>query len=270
LTCQIKDFDHVVLQQIDTRMSRTVAKALNLTQEQLALAGSVVTNIGDCGAAHVFLGLNAVLEHAKPGEKILVASYGTGSSDALSIKVNEALEEKRQKYPTRGRGCLYSQYLASSQQINYTTFLQHIGFLQRLDKNLMHLSVPPVSPFIWRSYKEFLQLIAAECSNCGYANFPPSQRKICVRCGNTQFKPYQMARTGTIETYTINHYMPAPLEYPLPLVVVALDDGKGKFVAQGTEWNVDKVGIGMPVELVVRILDKSRGATVYANRARAL
>jgi hydroxymethylglutaryl-CoA synthase len=269
---EIKDFDHIVIQQIDTRMSRTIAKTLGATEAQMALTGKIVTQIGDCGSAHVFLGLNAVLEHAKPGERILVASYGNGSSDALSLKVNEAINDKRKRVIPRARGPFFSQYLESAQAISYTDFQQHIGYLGRTDKALMHLSIPPQSPYITRSYEEFLRLDGAECTNpdCGYVNFPPTQRVLCVRCGHTEFRHYQMARTGTVVAFSINYYMPAPLPYPLPLLTLELDDGKARFSAQGTEWDEPDVKIGARVELVVRILDKDRGITVYALRGRKL
>jgi hydroxymethylglutaryl-CoA synthase len=266
------DFDHVVLQQIDTRMTKTIAKIVGFSESQMALAGKVITNIGDCGSAHTFLGLNAVLEQAKAGERILLVSYGNGSTDAMSIKVKDGIDALRANSPKRARGPMYSQYLESNQEICYTDFLQHIGYLQRLDKAHMHLSIPPMSPFISRSYKEHFQLNAIECTNpeCGFVNYPPSQRKICVRCGKTEFKPYKMTRTGKISSFSVNHYMPAPLPYPMPLMTIDMDDGKGRMSAQGTEWDIKEVGIGVPVELVVRILDKSRGVTVYAYRARKL
>jgi hydroxymethylglutaryl-CoA synthase len=269
---QVSDCDHVVLQQIDSRMTKVIAKTAGFSEQQMALAGKVITNIGDCGSAHVFLGLNAVLEHAKPGERILVVSYGNGSTDAMTLKVNGAIEDKRKTVFKRARGPFYSEYLASSQEITYTDFLQHIGYLQRVDKAHMHLSIPPVSPFIQRSYKEHFQLNALECANseCGFVNFPPSQRKICVRCGKTEFKPYKIARTGKIASFSVNYYMPAPLPYPMPLMTCEMDDGRGRMSAQGTEWNIEDVKIGAPMELVVRILDKSRGVTVYAHRARSL
>jgi hydroxymethylglutaryl-CoA synthase len=159
---EIKDFDHIVLQQIDTRMSKTVAKILGATEDQMALSGKVISNIGDCGSAHVFLGLNAVLEHAKPGERILMASYGNGSTDAVSLMVKDGIEERRNTKLARSRGPFYSQYLESSEQLRYTDFLQHIGFLGRTDKALMALSIPPMSPFITRSYIEHFHLICAD------------------------------------------------------------------------------------------------------------
>lgn len=268
----IGEFDHVVLQQIDSRMSSTIAKAVKLNEKQMALSGRIVKDIGDCGSAHVFIGLNAVLEHAKAGERILVVSYGSGSTDAISLKVNEGIEARRKNSPRRARGPFYSQYLKSAEEISYIDFLQHIGHLERTEKALIHLSVPPTSPFIQRSYKEHFQLQALECLNpaCGYVNYPPSQRKICVRCGKTEFKPYQMARTGKIAGCSVNYYMPAPLPYPMPLMTIDLDDGKGRMSAAGTEWNEEEVAVGAHVELVIRILDKSRGVTVYAYKARKL
>jgi hydroxymethylglutaryl-CoA synthase len=268
----IKDYDHVVLQQIDTRMTKAMAKTLGLTPQQMEHTGTIVTKIGDCGSAHVFIGLNAVLEHAKAGQRILVASYGTGNSGVFSLKVKEGIEDLRKKSIVRARGPFYSQYVASSKELNYVDFLRHVGFLERTDKAHMHLPVPPMSPFITRSYKEHFQLIGAECAKpgCGFVNFPPSMRKICVRCGGTEFNNYKISRTGKIVAFSVNYYMPTPLPYPLPLMTLEMDDGKARMSAQGTEWNIEDVQIGAHVELVVRILDRSRGISVYALRARKL
>ncbi len=268
----VEDFDHVVLQQIDTRMTKAMIKTLGLTPQQVEHTGTIVTKIGDCGSAHVFIGLNAVLEHAKPGDRILVASYGTGNSGILSIKVKDGIEELRKKSIVRARGPFYSQYLASSKELSYIDFLRHIGQLERYDKAHMNLPIPPMSPFITRSYKEHFQLLGAECTNpdCGFVNTPPSMRKICVRCGGTEFREYKVARTGKIVAFTINYYMPTPLPYPLPLMTLEMDDGKARWSAQGTEWDLEDVQIGAHVELVVRILDRSRGISVYSLRARKL
>lgn len=269
---KITDFEHVVFQQIDSRMAATVAKGLGISDKQTALTGKLVKNIGDCGSAHVFIGLTAVLEQAKPGERILVVAYGAGTVDAFVLKVNNAIESKRKNPMLRGRGPSFSQYMTSSEDIDYVQFLRNIGHLERLEKSLMHIGVPPTSPFVQRSYKEHFQLQALECLNpdCRFVNYPPSMRKICVRCGKTEFKPYQLARTGKIAAYSVNYYMPAPLPYPMPLMTIEMDDGRGRMSAAGTEWIPEDAGIGVPVELVVRILDKSRGVTVYAYKARKL
>jgi hydroxymethylglutaryl-CoA synthase len=82
-----EDYMHMVMQQPDARVPATVAARLQFTDAQLA-AGLVSKSVGDLGAGSALLGLAAVLDVAKVGDKIMVISYGSGAgSDALSFKV---------------------------------------------------------------------------------------------------------------------------------------------------------------------------------------
>jgi hydroxymethylglutaryl-CoA synthase len=82
-----EDYAHVVIQQPDARVPSTVAKKLGFTDTQLA-SSSVVTEVGDLGAASVPVALSAALDSAKVGDRVMVISYGSGAaSDALSFKV---------------------------------------------------------------------------------------------------------------------------------------------------------------------------------------
>lgn len=79
------DFHHVVLHQPNVKFPKKAAKQLGFTADQLA-AGLLVPNIGNCYAAASLLGLAAVLEIARPGERIFFVSYGSGSgSDGLVL-----------------------------------------------------------------------------------------------------------------------------------------------------------------------------------------
>jgi len=56
--------------------------------------------IGDCGAASSLLGLVNVLDRARKGQRIFLASYGFGAgSDALSLEVTPAIERKGSTVP---------------------------------------------------------------------------------------------------------------------------------------------------------------------------
>jgi hydroxymethylglutaryl-CoA synthase len=87
LGTKAEDYSHVVLQQPDARTPGSAAAKMSFTDEQQAV-GLVAKYLGDLGAASVSVGLAAVLDSAKVGDRILVISYGSGAgSDALSLKV---------------------------------------------------------------------------------------------------------------------------------------------------------------------------------------
>lgn len=81
------DYAHVVLHQPDGRIPATLAARLSFRDPQVA-SGLVAPFLGDLGAASTPVGLAAALDVAKPEDRILVVSYGSGAgSDALSLRV---------------------------------------------------------------------------------------------------------------------------------------------------------------------------------------
>ena len=66
------------------------------------------------------LGLSAVLDVAKPGEKILVTSYGSGAgSDSFAITVTDKIEQARNKAP------LTKNYIEKKKYIDYSIYLKY-------------------------------------------------------------------------------------------------------------------------------------------------
>lgn len=99
LAVKPKDYTYAVFQQPYGFAPFAIGERLGFTRQQVE-PGVIAPMIGDCGAASSLLGLIAVLDKAKQGDKILLASYGFGAgSDALSMEVTAALEEKRPKRP---------------------------------------------------------------------------------------------------------------------------------------------------------------------------
>ncbi|MBI2849071.1 MAG: hydroxymethylglutaryl-CoA synthase [Chloroflexi bacterium] len=255
------DYAHVVFQQPDDRVAREVAKKLGLSPEQLE-GGMLFPRIGDTGSASALLGLAAVLDKANPGDRILVVSYGAGNSDAISLVASKSIKDRRvEGYPLE-------TYLTRAEYVDYLRFLRYKGLLKRMGDPI-EMAVPPASAALWRASAEMHTLLGAKCRKCGYVNFPPSIRKICIRCGNTEFESTPMSKRGQIHTYSLNYYMPPPFEAPLPLITADMDDGR-RFASIGTEMKADGMSVGMPVELVLRVFTIERGVTIYGYKFRPL
>lgn len=94
-----KDYRYAVFQQPYGFAPFTVGEKIGFTKEQIE-PGVVAPMIGDCGSASSLLGLVAVLDRAKMGDRIFLASYGFGAgSDALSLEATSALEARRARVP---------------------------------------------------------------------------------------------------------------------------------------------------------------------------
>lgn len=91
------DFDYVVFHMPNSKFPKEAAKKLGFTERQLA-PGFVVPLIGNPYSASSMVGLAAVLDIAKPKQKIFVCSYGSGAgSDAFFIQTTNQITAYQKK-----------------------------------------------------------------------------------------------------------------------------------------------------------------------------
>lgn len=113
---QPSDFAHVIFHQPNARFPMSVATKLGFTQQQVD-AGLLVKSIGNSYSASSLLGLSAVLDVAKPGQRVLLVSYGSGSGcDAFVFTATEQLPQVQAKV---------TRTLAYAQRTNYLSYTHY-------------------------------------------------------------------------------------------------------------------------------------------------
>lgn len=119
-----QDFNYAVFHMPNGKFPSAAAKALGFTREQIA-PGFVVSRIGNCYSGSSPLGLSRVLDVAKPEEKILLTSYGSGAgSDSFIFTVTDKILERRDKAP------LTDSYISRKKNIDYGTYVRLMGKLK--------------------------------------------------------------------------------------------------------------------------------------------
>ncbi len=118
-----QDYDKVVFHQPNSKFPVRLAKRLGFVPEQYE-DGLLVPVIGNTYAASSPLGLAAVLDVTDPGERILLASFGSGAgSDVFSFVTTELVTRGRNPLPT------VRDYISRRQEIDYARYARHRGKL---------------------------------------------------------------------------------------------------------------------------------------------
>ena len=117
------DYDYAVFHQPNAKFPQKAAKTLGFTAEQIK-PGLLVPRLGNTYSGAVPLGLAAVLDIAKPGDRIFVTSYGSGAgSDSFDITVTDAILDKidRNKAPS------VESMLEKKKYLDYAVYARHKG-----------------------------------------------------------------------------------------------------------------------------------------------
>ncbi|MGC9778322.1 MAG: hydroxymethylglutaryl-CoA synthase [Candidatus Heimdallarchaeota archaeon] len=115
------DYDYVVFHEPNSKFPLATAKKLGFPKEKI-VPSLVVRYIGNTYSASSMIGLAAVLDIAKPGDRILMVSYGSGSgSDAFIMNVENGIVESRKGIPK------VQEYINNKVYLDYSMYTKHRG-----------------------------------------------------------------------------------------------------------------------------------------------
>lgn len=120
-----QDFAHAVFHQPVPKFVEKAAAELGFSRQQIR-TGLVAPRMGNAYAGSSLLGLAAVLDVAKPGDRVFFCSYGSGAgSDAFSFRITDRIGERR-------RGPAVIDYLERRRPVDgYGQYLRLRGKIKR-------------------------------------------------------------------------------------------------------------------------------------------
>ncbi len=119
LGTKASDYTSAVFHQPNVKFPERAAKTLGFNDAQIK-TGLLANEVGNVYAGSCLLGLSAVLDEAKPGDRILCVSYGSGAgSDAFDIRVTDKISE------VQNRAAKTRQYIARRTEIDYAIYTRY-------------------------------------------------------------------------------------------------------------------------------------------------
>jgi uncharacterized OB-fold protein len=253
-----EDFSKVVFYAPDPASHTNLAKSLGF-KVKTQVQDPFFMSIGNTGTAAALIMLGAALEKAKPGDKILFASYGDGS-DAFVLDVTEAIHRIRDKSKIE-------KALARKIPTSYGKYINWRNLIP-IEASRRPERVVPSVPCLWRERKSILALRGVKCRKCGTPQYPPA--RVCAVCqSKDDFEDYKFSRRrGQIFTFTID-YLQTTRDPPGINGVIDFDGG-GRILCEFTDCTPDMVQVGLSVEMTFRKLYEAEGISNYFWKAKPM
>jgi uncharacterized OB-fold protein len=243
-----------------SRVGPAVAKRAGIAEG--AVRDTLAAVCGDTGAAHPLVMLVHALQDAKPGDRILVASFGQGC-DAMLFEATDAISQ----LPARGgvKGALARR----KEEANYAKFLafnDHIA-LERGMRSETDKSTPLTT--LYRNRDMVTGLVGGKCRACGTMQFPAGRYCVNPKCNALDSQdPRPFSEVGaSVMSYTADSltYSPNPPHY----YGMVQFEGGGRMMADFTDVDDGKVEVGLPMRMMFRVkeYDPARGFVRYFWKA---
>lgn len=125
------------------------------------------------------------------------------------------------------------------------------------------------TPLCWQSHLQRTRLTGEICPACRARLFPP--RDVCPECSQPAGTLFTFSGRGEVYSFSTMYHAPKAYEryLPYPIALVKLEEGP-LVTAQLTDVDIEDVYIGMPVEMVTRVLREigEDGVIIYGYKFR--
>jgi 3-hydroxy-3-methylglutaryl CoA synthase len=257
---RISDFAKVIYDCQDAASRRKLNKEFGISAEMEQ--DSFQMSVGHCGTAQSLMMLAAALDDAKPRDKILLLSFGSGC-DALYFEVTENIKQ------CAGAEVMKRQLSKKAELDHYEKYLVWRDILPvntglRSEEDLW--TRPSV---LWRHRKEVLGLCGSRCLACGTPQYPA--QRVCVNpaCGEIdRMEDYYFSnKLGRIVSYTGDMLAASP-NPPTSYGAVEFEGG-GRNYFEFTDCNLEDLSPGTRVAMSFRrkYKDEKRGVSGYFWKA---
>ncbi len=256
-----KDIAKVCYPALFAREYMAIARRMGFEPNQLQ--PHMLDTVGNAGAAWPLLILVAALEEAKPGDRILMASYGNGS-DAFVFEVTDAVTDVQ----SRIKGV--KKHLESKKEL--TNYEKYLVFREltpvEYGIRAQDTGITPLTEQ-WRKRRALFALVGTRCKRCGLPQFPP--QRICVNpeCNAwDEMEPYRFSdKKGVIFSFTEDHL--AFHRVPPAIYGIIDFEGGGRWIFDFADVEPGMCKVGMTVVMTFRrkMVDKERGVITYFWKA---
>lgn len=256
---KMSDFAKVVYDCHYSAARKKLNKVLGIAPE--AEQVNFQEEVGYSGTAQSLFMFAAALEDAKPGDKILVVSFGSGC-DALYFEVTPEIAKM-------SRGSIAGLLANKADLDPYEKYLVWRDILPAAMGLRSEEDLWTRWTFLWRHHKEIMGLWGTRCKKCGTPQFPA--QRVCVNpeCGAIdEMEAYLFSdKTGRIASYTGD--MLAASFNPPSIYGAVVFDGGGKFYFDFTDCTLGDLSTGMAVSCSFRrkYSDKKRDISGYFWKA---
>ncbi len=237
-----------------------IAKKLGVAPEKLQ--SNMHEVCGETGTAHPLLMLGAALEEAKPGDRIVVASFGQGS-DALLFQVTDAITSLGPRNGVKG---------TLAQRKELTTYPKFLKFRELVQTEMgirAEVNAQTAMTTLWRNRKMILGLVGGRCKKCGTKQFPKSQICVNPECRAVRDQEDWAFSEMPAKVKTFTGDMLAVSVDPPAIYGIIQFDGGGRLVVDFTDCALDDVKVGQEVRMSFRkrLYDEQRGYHGYFWKA---